>query len=109
MKPWKETWEAELHGNACECSSRILQKDPAPAYKDDEVLFYVQDGGRANVMGKRALLAAAAPEMARILDGLRVIAPDILAQCSLDKATYRERIDAVLRKAGVVSESEEQK
>ncbi len=63
-KPHEETWCAELHGNACECSSRVCLEGAAG---DDAALFFSNDGGRAYAQHGRLRLAAAAPEMARLL------------------------------------------
>lgn len=110
-KPWEETWEAEAHGNACECSSRVrLVGDSTEGGE----LFFANDGARAVAMHARLKLAAAAPEMARMLDRLEWTAN--LGQntygcgiCSREVSRTAKRSEhypdcellALLRKAGV--------
>jgi hypothetical protein len=112
----EETWTAELHGNACECSSRVTIDGRDG---DDAVAFYVNDGGRARSMHPRLVLAAAAPEMARLLlslaeqkivpDGEEPDHPDARGCCffcPMEDGHHQNycRLAIVLRKAGVLEQ-----
>lgn len=92
MKAHEETWSAILCGNACECPSSI-QVDVEGCENDGDTILYANDGGRARAMHSRLRLAAAAPEMARLL----------LEYFNDRDAVMPEAAEALLKKAGVLS------
>lgn len=102
MKPWEETWEAEAHGNACECSSRVrLVGDSTEGGE----LFFANDGARAVAMHARLKLAACAPEMARMLLKFGYCQEDLCCIACYARGEGNHKPDcellALLRKAGV--------
>lgn len=99
-KPWEEVWTAEIHSNACECSSRmVVTTDREHTIPGDEEYFYANDGGRANYMGARLQLAAAAPELYRALDDLLHAHDRGAVPLRSDVLEAMDRAEAALRKA----------
>lgn len=109
-----ETWTFEQHGNACECSSRIVtDKSQSEAVEDYSTIAFLNDGGRAHYMSHRGKLAACAPEMARLLlesewSGWNEEGYDPCGDvCQFCQANMRDghapdcALDTVLRKAGI--------
>lgn len=94
MKPWEEEWRLAREGSR----TMLCGPDPYPAAD-----FYGSEGDA------RILLAAAAPEMARMLLELEWSGDEARYRCPACEATAHPnhapdcRLVAVLRKAGVLT------
>lgn len=107
MKPWEETWAYQ----AIRC--RIVVEEPGGNYFAIMDLDHDAQHQPPAVADARGRLAAAAPEMARLLLKLEIVGdggPGFCPACGVWRPDYPHKDDcewvAVLRKAGVIADKE---
>lgn len=103
MKVWEETWRARFETH-CQHSIRLDEPDVRGRILAD--FLELDDDEQDPFQGRRAKLAAAAPEMARLLLQVAALrdsedARDVAKAICLEMA---DEVEAVLRKAGVLQE-----